>query len=156
MNQECARWLTALLEGRHHGDNTDDLDSGAQLIITAPDGTEVFGAPLARHHRFDDQDPHVLWVRPILGGTTALDGDYVFNLSLSRRRALAWTSAAVTDHGDVVLDLQGGQTATIQPAAGAELDDIGRWDDFTLNTLTAEEELALDMLDTDSWYGRFG
>jgi hypothetical protein len=156
MNQECAQRLTDLLQGRHHGDSTDDLDNGAALTITGPDGTQIFRAPLARHHRSDDDDPHVLWIRPILGGTIAPDGDYVFNLSLSRRRALTWTCATLTGHGDVVLTLPGAQTATIRPAAGAELDDIHRWDEFTLNTLTAEEELALDLLDTDSWYGRFG
>jgi hypothetical protein len=52
--------------------------------------------------------------------------------------------------------LRGGQTASIQPATGAALDELRRWDDFALNILTAEEETALDRLDTDSWCGRFG
>jgi hypothetical protein len=47
-------------------------------------------------------------------------------------------------------------TAVIQPAVGRELEILQRWDDFTLNVLTAEEERDLDHLDTDSWSGRFG
>jgi hypothetical protein len=39
---------------------------------------------------------------------------------------------------------------------GHELKILQRWDDFTLNILTAEEERDLDRLDAGSWYGRFG
>jgi hypothetical protein len=157
MQQDCARRLADLLEGRHTGTG-DELDAGAQLIVTEPDGTEAFRAPLARHHMPDPDDPYLLWIRPVLGGTPSPEpgGGYVFNLSLSRRRGLAYTSARIDENGDLVLVLRSGQGATIQPAAGRELEELQRWDDFTLNVLTAEEEADLDRLDGDSWYGRFG
>lgn len=157
MNKECAQRITALLEGRHNGDGTDELDNGAMLVIAEHDGTEIIRAPLARHHRIEPEDPHVLWIRPVLGGypSAAPGGEYVFNLSISRRRAITWTDAAVEENGDVILTLEGGQTATIQPAAGAELEELRRWDDFTLNILTTEEERDLDLLQADSWHGRF-
>ena len=157
MQQECARRLGELLAGRHAGTD-DELEAGAQLVVTDPDGTEVFRAPLARHHTPDLDDPHLLWIHPVLGGypSPEPDGWYLFNLSISRRRGLAYTAACVSENGDVVLDLRGGQIARIQPAVGRELDELQRWDEFTLNVLTAEEEAALDRLDTDSWYGRFG
>jgi len=157
MQQDCARRLADLLEGRH-ARTDDEQDTGAQLVVTEPDGTEVFRAPLARHHMFDPDDPGVLWLRPVLGGTQSPEpgGSYVFNLSLSRRRGLAYSSARIDENGDIVLALRGGQVARIQPAAGRELEELRRWDDFTLNILTAEEETDLDRLETDSWYGRFG
>jgi hypothetical protein len=80
----------------------------------------------------------------------------VFSLSLARRRGLAFTAARLDEHGDIVLTLRSGQVARIQPAAGGELEELRRWDDFTLNVLTAAEEEQLDRLDGDSWYGRFG
>jgi hypothetical protein len=157
MEQHFTQRLADLLAGGHGGTG-DDLDSGAQLVVTDPDGTEVFRAPLARHHRFDRDDAQVLWVRPVVVGERSAQhgGEYVFNVSVNRRRGLAFAAASVDDRGDVVLDLPGGQTARIQPAAGAQLDELYNWDEFTLNILTAEEELDLYRLDTDSWYGRFG
>jgi hypothetical protein len=153
MEDRCLRRLADLLNG-HDG----DLDNGAQLVITEPDGTQTMRAPLARHYQLDDEDPHVLWLRPVTGGTqtTGPAGLPVFNLSLCRRRGLAFTTATIDQDGNIILALRGGQTATIQPATDCELATLNRWDDFTLNILTAEEELDLDRLDTDSWHGRFG
>jgi hypothetical protein len=155
MDQHCASRLDDLLQGRHNG-RDDDLDYGAQLVITEPDGTETFRAPLARHRRVDDQDTHVLWIRPIHSGTAAGPaGLPVFSLSVCRRRGLAFTRATVSRDGDVVLTLASGQRAIIQPAAGPDLETLKLWDEFTLNVLSAEEELDLDRLNGDSWYGRF-
>jgi hypothetical protein len=153
MEDRCIDRLTELLNG-HDG----DLDNGAELVITEPDGTVSMRAPLARHYRLDDEDPHVLWLRPVPGGTQApgAAGLPVFNLSLCRRRGLAFTAATIDQDGNVILALRGGQTATIQPATGRQLATLHLWDDFTLNILTAEEELDLDRLATDSWHGRFG
>jgi hypothetical protein len=155
MDQHCASRLDDLLQGRHNR-RDDDLDYGAQLVVTELDGTETFRALLARHRRIDDQDTHVLWIRPIHGGTpVGLAGLPVFNLSVCRRRGLAFISAAVSGDGDVVLTLASGQRAVIQPAAGPDLEALNFWDEFTLNVLSAEEELGLDRLTGDSWYGRF-
>lgn len=146
--------LADLLAGRHTATG-DELDAGAQMVVTDPDGTEAFRAALARHHRFEGSS--LLWVRPVLGGAVAAEfgGAYVFNLSVNRRRGLLCTRARLYD-GDVVLTLASGQTARIQPARGRPLEELRRWDDFTLTILTAAEEAELARLDTDSWYGRFG
>ena len=92
----------------------------------------------------------------LLGADPEAGGMQAWNLSVCRRRGLAFTDAIVDEHGDVIMRLRSGQTAVIQPAAGRELEILNRWDDFTLNVLSAEEERDLDRLDTDSWYGRFG
>ena len=148
--------LADLLAGRHTATG-DELDAGAQMVVTDPDGSETFRAALARHHRIDDSDSSLLWVRPVLGGAVAaeLGGAYVFNLSVNRRRGLLFTRARLDDD-DVVLTLASGQTARIQPAHGRSLEELQRWDDFTLTILTVGEEAELARLDTDSWYGRFG
>ena len=61
----------------------------------------------------------------------------------------------MSQDGDVILTLASGQQAVIQPAAGPHLETLNLWDEFSLNVLSAEEELSLDRLDGDSWYGRF-
>lgn len=158
MNQQHLRRPADLLDGRHNG-HDDDLDNGAEINVTEPDGSETFRAPLARQYQLDGEDPHVLWLRPVLGsGTPAAEsgGLPAFNLSVCRRRGFAIAETALDEHGYLVLTLRGGQTALIQPATDRELETLNRWDEFVLNVLTAEEERDLDRLDTDSWYGRFG
>jgi hypothetical protein len=144
----------AILLAGEHAPSGDPVDAGAQLVVSAADGTEVFRQGLARHHRTDEGDPHLIWIRPLVGGAETPDLGYVFNLSMTRRRALRWTHACVADNGDVVLELESGETARIQPAEGEQLSDVQRWDRFT-DRLTREEEAALDRLDADSWHGRF-
>ena len=165
MDGTCTRHLADLLAGRHTTTG-DELDAGAQLLVTDPDGREVFRAALARHHRIDPDDPHTLWIRPILGGGHASEpsrdpasgrsaGRYVFNLNVARRRALTFADVRTEPDGDVVFQLRNSQTARIQPVTGTELDELRRWDEFTLNVLTASEEASLEALDGDSWQGRF-
>ncbi|MEV8099106.1 hypothetical protein [Kitasatospora sp. NPDC085879] len=152
--------LTALLEGAHTATG-DPLDAGAQIVVTNPDGTEAFRAALARHWRQDEDDANLLWIRPVVGGGPSPDPEfgYVFNLSLARRRALHWHTADVDDRGRVVLRLAAsgggkGQTARIEPASGAELEELARWDTF-VDLLSPQEEHALAELAEDSWSGRF-
>lgn len=145
--------FAALLAG-NHAVSGDPVDAGAQLVVSAADGTEVFRQGLARHHRTDENDPHLIWVRPLVGGAEASDLGHVFNLGLTRRRALRWTHAFVAENGDVILELASGETAWVQPAEGEQLSDVQRWDRFT-DRLTREEEAALERLDADSWHGRF-
>ncbi|NUU20929.1 MAG: hypothetical protein HOV68_05345 [Streptomycetaceae bacterium] len=137
-----------------HADSGDPVDAGAQLVVSAADGTEVFRHGLARHHRTDSEDPQLIWIRPLVGGAAAPDGTYVFNLSLTRRRSLRWTAAQLDTSGSVQLRLSSGETALIQPAEGEELAEVQRWDRFT-DLLTRDEEAALDELDGDSWHGRY-
>ncbi|GJF30276.1 hypothetical protein KNE206_29760 [Kitasatospora sp. NE20-6] len=152
--------LTDLLAGGHTGTG-DPLDAGAQIVVTDPDGTEAFRAALARHWREDEDDANLLWIRPVVGGGLSPEPEfgYVFNLSLARRRALHWHTAGVDDRGGVVLRLAAseggeGQRARIEPAGGAELEELARWDTF-VDMLSPEEEQALEELAEDSWGGRF-
>jgi hypothetical protein len=73
--------------------------------------------------------------------------------SRCRRRSLAWIHLQV--HQDrVVFTLINDQVARIEPAHGAELDELRGWDAFQLE-LTPEEEQALEELREDSWWGRY-
>ncbi|GAA4898927.1 hypothetical protein [Streptomonospora salina] len=150
------RHLADLLAGRHT--MTDDpLDAGAQMVVTEPGagGDEAFRAPLARHHRVENDDPHLIWIRPIIPGRRdPKTGEMTFNLNICRRRGLQWEQAEPVD-GGIELVLTSGQRARIEPAAGPELEVLYAWDTFTLGALTAEEESALDALREDSWTGRF-
>lgn len=139
-----------LLAG-NHSTTGDPVDAGARLVVSDPDGSDVFRAALARHHRFDD-DEQIVWIRPLVGGQDTVDG-YLFNLGVARRRSLQWETARLVD--DMVeIDLVNGQRARIEPADGAYLTELARWDDFT-NRLTTEEDAALRRLDADSWQGRY-
>lgn len=145
--------LAVLLAGEHAASG-DPVDAGAQLVVTDPDGTEVFRQGLARHHRTNAENENLIWIRPLVGGSQAPDLGWVFNLNVARRRALQWETAVVDEGGDVVLHLVSGQVARVQPAEGEELAAVEHWDQF-VDRLTADEEAALGHLDADSWHGRF-
>jgi len=154
MTDTWQQQLVTLLAG-DHSTTGDPLDAGARLVVHDPDGTEAFRAPLARTARHDAQFPGLWWIRPIVGGYRDPDtGRRLYNLSLARRRGLDVT-AARTDNAAVILQLRGGQVARIEPAGGAELEELHSWDDFTLQVLTAEELTALEATDADGWHGRF-
>lgn len=139
-----------LLSG-NHSTTGDAVDAGARLVVFDPDGSEVFRAALARHHRFLDDD-QIVWIRPLTGGQDTPDG-YLFNLGMTRRRSLQWESARIVD--DVVeIDLSTGQRAHVEPADETDMAQLTRWEDFT-NRLTPEEDAALRRLDADSWQGRY-
>ncbi|MFD8732322.1 hypothetical protein [Streptomyces sp. NPDC059611] len=151
--QQWHQRFSDLLAGKH-SPTGDPVDAGARLVVTDPDGTEVFRAALARHHRFDgDGDgDQVIWIRPLVGGQDTGSG-YLFNLGLARRRSLTVVHAGLVDDS-VEIRLAGGQKARIEPADGLELEELTRWDDFA-NRLTPEEDAALGKLEADSWYGRY-
>ncbi|WP_031048112.1 hypothetical protein [Streptomyces sp. NRRL F-5650] len=149
--QQWRRRFSDLVAGRH-SPTGDPVDAGARLVVSDPDGTEVFRAALARHHRFEDDDDQVIWIRPLVGGQDTVNG-YLFNLSLVRRRSLPVAHAYLVADG-VEMELTTGQKARIELADGPELEQLARWDDFT-NRLTPEEDAALGRLDADSWHGRY-
>ncbi|MFD8887499.1 hypothetical protein ACFV0H_34175 [Streptomyces erythrochromogenes] len=151
VQQQWRRRFSDLVAG-NHSPTGDPVDAGARLVVSDPDGTEVFRAALARHHRFEDDDDQVVWIRPLVGGQDTGDG-YLFNLGLVRRRSLSWTQACMVNDG-VEIDLATGQKARIEPADGPELEQLTRWDDFT-NRLSPDEDAALGRLDADSWHGRY-
>ncbi|WP_331729343.1 hypothetical protein OG592_43725 (plasmid) [Streptomyces avidinii] len=149
--QQWRQRFSELVAG-NHSPTGDPVDAGARLIVSDPDGTEVFRAALARHHRFEDGDEQLLWIRPLVGGEDTGDG-YLFNLNVARRRSLTCARGALVDDG-VEIELTSGQRARIEPADGPELHQLIHWDDFT-NRLTPEEDAELQRLDADSWHGRY-
>ncbi|KOV54701.1 hypothetical protein ADL00_29625 [Streptomyces sp. AS58] len=149
--QQWRQRFSDLVAG-NHSPTGDPVDAGARLVVSDPDGTEVFRAALARHHRFEDDGEQVIWIRPLVGGQDAGSG-YLFNLNVARRRALSVTRADLVDDG-VEMELTTGQKARIEPADGPELEQLTRWDDFT-NRLSPEEDAALGRLDADSRHGRY-
>ncbi|WP_424892366.1 hypothetical protein [Streptomyces sp. XH2] len=148
--QQWQHRFSDLLAG-NHSTTGDPVDAGARLVVFGPDSDEVFRAALARHHRFVNED-RTVWIRPLAGGQDTADG-YLFNLGVARRRALQWESVQLVDDA-VEIDLITGQRARIEPADGAELEELIRWEDFT-DRLTPEEDAALQRLDADSWQGRY-
>ncbi|MFE4516709.1 hypothetical protein ACFRMQ_21235 [Kitasatospora sp. NPDC056783] len=162
MTTTPAAWmsaLTALLTGRHSTTGDRD-DAGAQLVVTDPDGSEVFRAPLARHSRIDPDHPNILWIRPIVGGspTTERSLPYTYNLNVARRRSLTWARMEASADGSLHFHLrplgddEAGQVARIEPADGDELEELSRWDTF-VSGLSAGDEAELDRLEADSWSG---
>ncbi|MCK9871340.1 hypothetical protein MRI28_17135 [Nocardiopsis dassonvillei] len=135
--------MDALIKGI--GDDLPD-GAGAQLVVQDPGGSEVYRAALARHCR---REGSVLWIRPVVPGI--LDertGRPVYDLQQNRRRALAFDGAGC-DGAATVFRLTTGQSARIEPAVGEELEELHRWDEYTLG-LPAEVEQELDELQADT------
>ena len=141
-----ARWLG--------GD--PDLQAGAELEVAEADGTVVFLVPLARHHRLEGD---TLWVRPVVGGYEP-SGDepglppYAFSLNQARARALPLDDVHL-EGDEIVLPTRADQVARIRPAGPETFAELERWDTFVLTVLDAEEEAALDLVEGDSWWGRW-
>ena len=126
---------------------------GAELAVTDPDGTLAYRAPLARHHRLEE-DHLVVWIRPLPepAPSDVPGGPPTFGLNACRRRSL--TTDRVTTAGDVVtFGLPTGQTAQIHPVGADLRPRLDRWDDFVLTVLPGDIELALEDLTDDSWHG---
>ncbi|WP_410574318.1 hypothetical protein [Amycolatopsis sp. cmx-4-61] len=133
-----------LLTGR--GDDAGHDLPGAELVVF-DDDREVFRAALARHARLDDEDPDVIWIRPIVttgGSGSGLPG---FDLAIVRRRALH-VAAARRDGRRVVLDLVTGQRAHVRPARGPQLAVLQDFDTW-MTTLTAAQRAEIGALDHD-------
>lgn len=140
--QRLAEWLA-------------DLEVGAELEVSDPDGTVVFLAPLARHYRLESEES-VLWVRPVVGGyvPTGEPGlpPYAFHLNEARARAISIEQLSFD--GEVLeLRTAAGQLARIRPAGPETRPELERWDSFYYLVLSAEEEQALDAVWGDSYYG---
>lgn len=135
-----------------NGDGSPETE-GAQLVVTDPDGGEVFRSALARHFRLDPEEDRLLWVRPIAPGVTdPSTGEVIYSLNACRRRALSWNGIQV--EGEAVhLILESGQVARIEQAGERERVELLSWDLFVLG-LSVEEERSLDELGGDSWWGR--
>ncbi len=137
-------FMDDLLTGR--GDEARDDLPGAELVVFDED-REVFRAALARHVRPDDEDPDVIWVRPIVTAAGSDSSLPAFDLAIVRRRALHVTTAW-RDGRRVVLDLATGQRAHVQPAHGRQLAVLQDFDTW-MTTLTAARRAEIDALDHD-------
>lgn len=129
------------------------ITAGAELAVTDPDGTLAYRAPLARHHRVDDDHP-VLWIRPLPepAPPRVTGGPSQFGLNTCRRRSLP-TDQVTVGADRVTFGLPTGQTAQILPIGDDLRPQLDRWDDFVLTVLPGDIELALEDLTDDSWHG---
>ena len=133
-----------------------DLQAGAELEVAEADGTVVFLAPLARHHRLEGD---TLWLRPVVGGYEP-SGDepglppYAFSLNQARARALSLAELS-SEGEELVLPQPGGQVARIRQAGRPTLAELERWDTFFYTVLSASEEAELDRVWGDSWWGQW-
>jgi hypothetical protein len=138
-------YLYDLLTGR--GDDAGDDLPGAELVVFDED-REVFRATLARHARLDDDDPDVVWIRPIVVTAPGLaSGLPAFDLAIVRRRALHVTTAR-QDGRRLALDLATGRRAHVQPSRGPQLAVLQDFDTW-MTTLTASQRAEIDTLDHD-------
>ncbi len=131
------------------------IETGAELEVSDPDGTVVFRAALARHHRIDDEYP-VLWIRPLAEADPpdVAGGPWQFGLNACRRRSLP-TDRVTPSDDRVTFEAPGGHTAEIRPIADDLRAQLEQWDVFLLTVLPADVELALEDLTDDSWHGRW-
>jgi len=144
--------LAQLLVGDGH------LGGGAEIEVRDPDGELALLAPLARHHRVEDEgdDSVVVWIRPVVAGY-APEGEpglppYAFHLDEARPRALQL--AGLEEIGDeLVFRTWADQLVRIRPAGPQTLPELERWDTFCAVVLSAEDEAALDRVWGDSWWG---
>lgn len=129
-----------------------DVHPGAELVVTNPDGSEAFRAPLARMWRAEP-DSNVIWIRPVLGGHQEYPGGpWRFPLADVRRRNLNYTDVTISDN-EVVFELVNDQRARLRPTRPDLQPQLEHWDTFVLTVLPADIEAALTELAEDSWHG---
>jgi hypothetical protein len=134
------------------------LGGGAEIEVLHPDGSVALLAPLARHHRVEDDEtgPPVVWIRPVVAGY-APEGErglppYAFHLNEARPRALQLAGLEEVGH-ELVFRTAAAQLVRIRPAGPQTLLELERWDTFCAVVLSAEDEAALDRVWGDSWWG---
>lgn len=132
-----------------------DLGGGAEIEVRDPDGAVALLAPLARHHRVEDD---VVWIRPVVGGYVPAGEPglppYAFHLNEARPRAL--NVAGLLEVGEeLVFRTAGAQLVRIRPAGPATIAELERWDSFCGVVLSADDEAALDRVWGDSWWGEW-
>jgi hypothetical protein len=133
-----------------------DLESGAELEVRDPSGEVVFLTPLARHHRVTED---VVWVRPVVGGYRPERGagapPYAFSLNEARARALGPLEKMTVVGEELVIITGAGQEARIRQAGPESMAELERWDAFFYNVLSVQEQLELDEVAGDSYWGEW-
>lgn len=108
---------------------------------------------LARHHRLEED---VLWIRPVYGETLTEGVIPVFPLGDLIRRGINPDRIEINTPDHIRIREDHGAVFDIEAITGeTHCITIERWDTFMLTVLTAEEELALDSVNNDSWHGRY-
>ena len=134
----------------------EDLEWGAELEVRDPSGEMVLLAPLARHYRVDED---VVWIRPVVGGyqpeRVVGAPAYAFSLNEARARALAPLEEIVVVGDELVVVTGTGQEAHIRQAGPTTMPELERWDAFFYNVLSAQEQLELDEVVGDSYWGEW-
>ena len=134
----------------------DDLESGAELEVHDLEGNVVFLAPLARHYRIEDD---ALWIRPVVGGyepERAVGAPvYAFSLNEARARGLSPLENMAVVGEELVVLTGAGQEAHIRQAGPTTMPELERWDAFFYNVLSAQEQLELDEVVGDSYWGEW-
>ena len=134
----------------------DDLESGAELEVHDLEGNVVFLAPLARHYRVEDD---ALWIRPVVGGyepERAVGAPvYAFSLNEARARGLSPLENMAVVGEELVVLTGAGQEAHIRQAGPTTMPELERWDAFFYNVLSAQEQLELDEVVGDSYWGEW-
>ncbi|HEV2811307.1 MAG TPA: hypothetical protein VGV93_13035 [Acidimicrobiales bacterium] len=134
----------------------DDLESGAELEVHDLAGKVVFLAPLARHYRIEDD---ALWIRPVVGGyepERAVGAPvYAFSLNEARARGLSPLENIAVVGEELVVRTGAGQEAHIRRAGPTTMPELERWDAFFYNVLSAQEQLELDEVVGDSYWGEW-
>ena len=133
-----------------------DLEWGAELEVHDLEGNMVFLAPLARHYRIEDD---TLWIRPVVGGYEPERGVgapvYAFSLNEARVRGLSPLENMAVVGEELVMLTGAAQEAHIRRAGPETMPELERWDAFYYNVLSAQEQLELDEVVGDSYWGEW-
>lgn len=139
-------WIDVLEELCRRGFDPDGPATGGAQVQVFAEGAQgpVYRQPIDRVVRLDDNEP-LLWFRQIIGeGPT-------FDIAECRRRSLSTTGATV-EGARVIFpqpDAATGEHAVILAADPDQIPALDTWDVWKGSGTTAEEEAALDSLESD-------
>lgn len=139
-------WIDVVEELCRRGFDPDGpATGGAQVQVFGAGGQElVYRRPIDRIVRLEANEP-LLWFRQIIGEGPA------FDIAESRRRSLS-TQGAIAEGPKVIFpqpESATGEYAIIVPADPDQIRALDAWDTWKMSGTTADEEAALDALNSD-------